>query len=76
MNLNKSDIGDWRRRWALVSAFSVAPEGPAHALCLSAIGIELFLDLGVIVRGELSLIGRLLVAVNRNKRFPIDYQLD
>ena len=76
MNFNKSNVGDWRRRRALVSAFSVAPEGPTNALCLSASGIELFLDLRVIISGELALIGGLLVAVNRNESFPIDHQFN
>ena len=76
VNFNKGNVGDWRRRRALVSAFAVAAEGPTHALCLGAGGIEFLFDLRIIVSRVLPLVRWLLVTMYGNKRLPFDYQLD
>ena len=66
MYFNKSHVGYRGGRWAIVGALFVAAEGPTHSLRFVAVLVELLLHLGVVVRCVFSLIGRLLVLVNRD----------
>ena len=66
MYFNEGNVGHRRGRWAVVGALSIAAEGPANPLCFGAVLVELFFNLGIVVRRVLALVGRLLVLVNRD----------